>query len=464
MRMDICNLDKFIKVNNLQEVTNPVTLDNGTYPTEDGLLSYSIFGLAGSYDRKTIFAYIDLKKRFLHPLMYIMLRQMDHKISKVVNGTGYFTIVNGELVEDNEKGNTGLSWLYENFDELKFRRSGKSRRDNKVNIVETLDKNEIFVNKWLVIPAFYRDVNLSKKTNGKISLDELNTIYVKLLGLTQSMNNEFDFMGLLTESKIQSLLEEIFEFLTHYVEKKDGLIKSNLLGKTVDYSTRGVISAGRFKTNTASNQLVKFSYTGIPLSHLCNLFYPFFVYQIQKWAEDVFLNVRTLPVIEAKSGKRVECEIVNGMDSFTPDKIKKMLSLYIKSPSNRLDTIKVHVRKDGQIKELPLNLFRDKLRRDFTILDLVFIVAHKVCEDKHVYITRYPVNNFQSIYPSRITIMSTYETQELEIDNKYFENYPVINKSEGLPKADGENINYIDTIIPHNTMLESLGADFDGWV
>ena len=57
--------------------------------------------------------------------------------------------------------------------------------------------------------------------------------------------------------------------------------------------------------------------------------------------------------------------------------------------------------------------------------------------------------------------MTTYKTQSITIGNRYYDEYPVITKEEESPVID-ENINYIDTVIPHNTMLESLGADFDG--
>lgn len=460
MRMDICDLNKFIRVNNLQEVTNPITLDVGYYPTENGLLSYSIFGLSGSYDRKTIFAYIDLKKKFLHPLIYIMIRQMDHNFTKVVNSTEYFRIENGKLVKDPENGNTGLEWLYKHFDELEFRKTGKSRRDNKVDILSTLSKNELFVDKWLVIPAFYRDINLAKKSSGKPKLDDINKLYSRLLNLCQSSSSEFDVMGNITTANIQNTLEEIFEYLTGYVKRKEGLIKTNLLGKTVDYSTRGVISASRINTNRANQVQVKFGYVGLPLSHICNLFYPYFCYEIEKWAEDVFLNVNEIYNIHSQSYYK----IVDGMENFSQDKIKKMLSLYIKSPANRLDPIMVKVRdpKTNKISETPLALYKDKLHRNFTILDLLFIVAHKVVADKHVYITRYPVENFQSIYPARITIMTTYETQEMDLPIKHFDDYPVIPDGEKAPVTANSHTNFIDTILLHNSSLTSLGADYDG--
>jgi len=454
LKIDICNLEKFIKVNNLQEVTNPIRFDQGWYPTDDGLLSYRIFGQVGSYDRRTLFGYIDLKGHFLHPLLYQRLTKMNRNFVRVIDGSGYFSInEKGELVADNVNGNTGINWLYDNFKKLKFKKSGSGERDRTIDLLNKLDIDEIFVKYWLVIPASYRDSNIQKLDHGKVSEDEINKMYANLISLASS-NSDFDFMGHITESRLQKQLVEIYEYLTSYIKGKSGLLKNSLLGKTVDYSTRGVISAGRVNSNKPADQLVKFTYTGIPLSHLCNLFYPFFQYEIDNFARETFASVREL---KAANGKYYT--LVNPMSKFTTEKIKGMLNLYIKSPDNRLDPILVPVKMDdGSVKDTPLNLFQDELKRQFTLLDLIYIVATRVCKDKHVYVTRFPIENYQSIYPSRIKIMTTYKTQQIEIANKYYDEYPVITRSEDSPVID-ENINYIDTIIPHNTMLEALGAD-----
>lgn len=226
----------------------------------------------------------------------------------------------------------------------------------------------------------------------------------------------------------------------------------------MDYSTRSVISAGRINSNRASDQIVKFGYTGIPLSHLCNLFYPFFQYEIRNWAETVFSTVK-----ELKDSKGNYRKIINPMENFTPDKITRMLNKFIKSPENRLDRIEIKIEgEDGKPRVVGLNLFTDELKRPFYLLDLIYMVAMNVCKDKHVYVTRYPVNNFQSIYPSRIKVMTTYTTIPLQINNQFFEDYPEITKEEGQPEIDAGKVEYIDTTIPHNTCLEKLDADFDG--
>jgi len=229
--------------------------------------------------------------------------------------------------------------------------------------------------------------------------------------------------------------------------------------KTVDYATRSVISAVRINSNKPSEQLVKFGYTGIPLSHLCNLFYPFFVYEIKSWAEELFTTVTKFKYLNTKTGKEELVELYHPMDSFTPEKIKKMLSLYIKSPENRTDLIYIQgiSNKTGKPFDISLDVFQNELRRPFTLLDLIYIVANRVCEDKHVYVTRYPVNNYQNIYPSRIKIISTYQTCKMELANKYFDNYPYILYDR--PNTKFNRVQYIDTVLPHHSYLKALGGE-----
>jgi DNA-directed RNA polymerase beta' subunit len=244
MKLDIVDINRFIRVNNVQEVTNPNTFEQGYYPTEDGVLSYKIFGLSGSYDRRTLFGYIDLKKHFLHPLIYKNLKTLNRKIADLVSGNRYFSITSdGQLVEDSENGNTGLDWLYNNWEKIKWKKTNSYVHDANVTLLTTLKKNEIFVNSWLVIPASMRDVDMSKAKSGKVSQDKLNDFYNSLLLLCQSVNDDFDFMGYLTENKIQLKLVDIFEYLISYVgggkvnalgvnrAGKNQLIQNDLLGK-----------------------------------------------------------------------------------------------------------------------------------------------------------------------------------------------------------------------------------------
>ena len=127
MFTDLFNIGDFIKLNELEEVSNPVFLTVERTPTKDGILSYEIFGLPGTRERSEVFAYIDLGVNVLHPLLYKQLTQMDRKIKHIIESTKFFFIdkagrlikVEKEAPEGVEVG-TGLEWFYKNFDKIKF--------------------------------------------------------------------------------------------------------------------------------------------------------------------------------------------------------------------------------------------------------------------------------------------------------------------------------------------------------
>ena len=60
MKIEIFNIDEFIKINNLFEITDPIYINKDKTPTENGLFSYKL-GFPGTKDRKMSLGYIDLK-------------------------------------------------------------------------------------------------------------------------------------------------------------------------------------------------------------------------------------------------------------------------------------------------------------------------------------------------------------------------------------------------------------------
>lgn len=69
-----------------------------------------------------------------------------------------------------------------------------------------------------------------------------------------------------------------------------------------------------------------------------------------------------------------------------------MLSLFIKSTKSRFNPLIVH---DEQGTEYKVKLFSKDLGRDFTVTDLLYIATEDICKDKHVYVTRYPIEQYR---------------------------------------------------------------------
>ena len=122
-QMQPLNVDKFIKANGIQEVTDPVFFIKDGIPTAKGLLSNEIFGITKE-ERANTFAYIDLHGWFLNPLAYKIWFRMDGKIKEIVHGTKKFSIDDhGHFVED-ENGSNGVKFLKDNMDKIHISPTG----------------------------------------------------------------------------------------------------------------------------------------------------------------------------------------------------------------------------------------------------------------------------------------------------------------------------------------------------
>lgn len=451
VKIDILDVDEFIKSRGLKEVTNPIFFNIGNIPTDDGLFSYEIFGPLGSKQRQKEFAFIYLNGRFLHPVMYKMLTQMDRRIISIINGSKFFKIDDlGNLVEDSENGETGLTFLYNNFEKIKFKETDAVSRGEKIKLLKKLNKNQIFIDKIVVIPAFLRDFN-PNKSNGSGEVDEINDMYTKIIRIASGLNDNSSFSFITNNSRaaLQTEIVNIYDNLTGMIAKKEGLIHKALLGKSVDYATRSVISTQMVAKQTYKDMTVPFGSTGVPLGQVCVLFYPFFNHWISNFIEE---NEEEIANVLDEEGNKVY--IPNVKEQFSEDKIKKLLNTYWRNPEKRFETIRI---KDKNGKEYPLEFMKEDLHRTFTLIDLLYIAAYDIVSDKHVYVTRYPVTNSQRIYPSRITIMTTTETTEMQFEDKFLKNYPKV-----ISDYPCEETLFVDTTVMNNLTIGAMGADFDG--
>jgi len=454
MKINFLDYDNFIKRNNCPEIKNAIFFNFGNVPTEDGLFSYELFGPMGSDKRKEQFGYIDLKKKFLHPITYKILTSINRKLIQCVNGTKYFSINSkGEIVEDPEKGQTGIQFLYDNWEKIKWKSSESFTRDDKVTILTKEKKDILFIDKFLVIPPFIRDFQPTENNEKIDKVEAINDMYAKIIRATSSGDDfGFNFLSYTNDATVQDLLVEVYNFCTSQLAKKTGMIHQSLLGKSVDYATRSVISCPMVYSDDWRHIQIPFGYTGVPLSQVVVLFFPFFVYEIQTWFE------RSIYMIEDTIRER-NYNIKNFMERFDEEHIKKMMNNYIKNHESRFDPF---ILKTDDGKDFQLGFYYEDLKRPFTVTDLLYIVSQDVVRDKHVYVTRYPIVSFQNIYPSRIKVLTTQKTVKQRLGNDYFEEYPLILPEYPLKRPTGERNIFIDTVRINNNYLEGISGDFDG--
>lgn len=471
MKVNIFDVDKFIEVNNLQEVSDPVLLERDNSPTSNGLFSYEIFGRPGSPTRKTTFAYVDLKGRYLHPLAYKTLKRIDRKFDDCICSVKSFRIdERGQLVED-ENGESGVQFLYKNWNKLKFVTNDSRERTQRIRMIQGLKKEEIFMSKQLVIPPFYRDINLLGAGSGKIGHDPINDMYAKLMRLvqTQSTTTEevsgFDFLGNMTRLNIQNLILEIYDYFIGYIKGKDGIFRSSVMGKSIDYGARLVLSSAVYNCQRYDDMKVSFEYTGVPLAQVLSIFFPFVIKYTQDWFQKNFGNLKVYQKRDKKTGEMTQVTLKDPIAKYNHEKLTKYIKRFIKTPAERFAKITIDT-EDGE--ELPISFKYDVLNddgsvketivRNMTWTDLMFQIAIEVVKDKHVYITRYPLEDYMAIYPSRVQVLSTFETQKVRTNSmsEDYKFYPVIDLSL---EQDRVSSLFIDSLQVFNGMLKAIG----GW-
>lgn len=472
MKIELYPVEELIKRNNIPEVTNPIIFDMGTKPTDDGLLSRQIFGNS-SYERKNTFGYINLNGHFLSPYIYKLIKRLDRNIDHIIFGTKYYVIKNNYFVEDEENGDTGLEWLYKNWDQIKFKRNDSSIRNERIDILSYYDKDTIFQRFAIVSPPFYRDVNSSDAGSGKVRPHEMTKLYSNLLSYAKSLKNttEFDFKLNNTRGLMQNLLVEIYNKYKILLEKKNGLIRKNLLGKSVTYGARSVITAPIFNANRPEDCEIDFDHAGIPLAQACAMQTPFIVAWVKRFFETELEKMGSKYPVKTKEGKIVFYKLKKPETYFNDQFIKKQLKRFVRSSADRFEKVELPL-EEGQTDKKVYLTFAGRyyeegkpeteseiFKRPATWTDIFYQAAYEVSQGHIAWITRYPIMDIFGTFPNKITVLSTKETKPIYIGSTLYKNYPVIDLS--LSKHDVDMV-FRDTVTMSNLFLLGLNGDYDG--
>jgi hypothetical protein len=487
MNFELLDIDKFVKVNELKEITNPIFFTRDNAPTPDGLLSNEIFGITKA-DRGSTFAYIDLGGTFIHPLYYKIWATTDRKVKDVVHGVEEYALdKQGHIVVD-PNGKHGIDWLKRNIKDINWSKNDSLKRNRNIDFLRS-QKDRAFITKIPVIPAYYRDVNTAG--NGRTGVGEINQLYNQIMICAKSIRESEDYGLTLSDStkgRMQELLLSLYNWFgagttiggsttSAIIPSKMGVIRRANLSKTSDYASRLVISAPNLNVENFEDLESTVDYSALPLASACTNFFPFIMFAVRRFFENEFGGRSTYEVI--KDGKTVTYRLGNWQTEFSDDNIKKNIERFMKGFSNRLIPIKVPVidtkgkekyvnmRFTGYIidREVDLNEVKPPIcERDLTWCDILFLCATEVTRDKKVLITRFPVDSYYNQFPSNVVISSTKETEPMFLPNtkftqKVYKRFPKIRQED-----IGSNTSnmFVDTFHMSNVHLGSIGGDYDG--
>ena len=445
MKIELADIDAIIEKNKLPEVSNPVYINADKTPTDDGIFSYTIYGRPGSKRRKLQFAYIDLGKHFMHPLAYKEFSRICSQASAILTGTKRFTVsARGELIED-EKGGTGIEWLYTNWDKLKFDDRNNRSRSNRIELLKIYKRNQIFCTKWITIPAFYYDINFTKELS-RISIDEIGDMYVGLISKCQSLRGEGGFFTTYAlEAKIQEQLVAIMDYFIGKIAKKNGLIHSTMLGKNIDYTTRAVISAEHMGDADHYDEVpVLFEEVGVPLHQMAALALPFVSYEFKALLrglnEDAFL-------VEESHGKFTQVNF----ESMSTDFAETFVANFARTREFRVEPFFVKKSDGKPLDFTSYHAFESlgTLKREMNNTDILYYLTKLAIQGKHIIVTRYPIEDYSNISCHRPVILTT-EAVTTVGDDRFYPDFSVT------------PVKWNETVQLHPAVLKAMGADFDG--
>lgn len=281
MKLELINNDNLSE--KLSEVSSEKEYENGKL-SKKGIFSRQIFGPTRSYFcecnkgkyrgknyeyskcrecgvdittekvRRERFAKIKLPFPILNPIIYYILIYYKPGNKIVIENMLYYRrkyiMDNSKLVPINEDDDYNENDLYIGLGGvLKYIDYLIENEDNdKIEFIKE-NKDKIVISNVLVLPPTFRP--MSKSSNGRIILDEINLIYNRLIGSVKRSNDyvlDSEFMYISSSvfesnfRNIQSLVINLYEFIINKLSKKSGLIRQNILGKRVDFSARCVIA------------------------------------------------------------------------------------------------------------------------------------------------------------------------------------------------------------------------------
>ena len=481
LKLDLLDVDYFIKQNDCKEVSDPRAFARDDIPSDKGLLSNSIFGITQE-ERAGTFAYIDLHGTFLDPSCYKAWFKIDKNIRSIVHGIGTWRVNDrGEIVED-PKGKTGIKFLIDNINKIKFKSTDSLKRDIRVKYLER-NKDKLFITKYLVIPAFYRDKNTGGRRSRVVGLGGINKLYTDLMVSAQALTATQDFMFDATDAmngRVQEIILNIYDWfcgntnaninesdLGTGISGKRGILRRAAMSKTSNFSSRLVLTAAELKVETPKDFKVNFDKSALPLASAITEFRDFVMFHVKRFFDNEFMGTEYYPVINNK-GELKQFTPKDPEIQFSDERIKEEMERFLHGYNNRFIPVEIALEETKDIYYMQFkgrytegeNTSPESIyHRPLTWCDVFFIACSEAVKDKHIMITRFPIDSYLNQIYTRIELSSTKETEPMYFDNKFYRYYPKIRTEDLFTDTSNK---FVDTMNLSNLYAPGLGADFDG--
>lgn len=275
----LLDINKFIEQEELKHITTSNLMIGDKFDT-NGLFSNIIFGLVGSSKWRTNHAFIDLKCKVLHPLLYEIADRRCSTLVKFFNGE--LSILDNKIIIGNS-GDWGIQYFVDNVEQVVKLILNKGQiTDSGATLMRYIVKNKklAFIDKIIVLPPQFRPMHIE---NNRIELHPINDKYVNIINETQILSTSDKESKSYKELlfRIQLQVFEAYQILRDMIKGKMGIQRKSLLGKSMDFSARAVI---------VGDPTIPPDKVGVPFRMALSIFKPFIIYKsttkyAPKWVE-----------------------------------------------------------------------------------------------------------------------------------------------------------------------------------
>jgi len=476
--IDLIALYRQEDVAKLQPVTSLAIFDQTkTNFDPNGLFSTTIFGKVGTQYRSRIFSYIDMKVNVLHPLVFKSIIELKSLYQEIMAGTAFAVFdkkTKDFIKSDPIEGLTGYKFFLDHLEELKFEENNSVTRSFKIKLVyDAIKEKKHLMRYCLVLPAGLRDYVIGD--DGKPQEDDINKLCRKVLNNANLIfgNYESNIEALdNVRYSLQMNLLEIYEYLKTLLEGKNKLILGKWATRKTFNSTRNVATSNIEKAQSINDPTrLKYNETFVGLHQFLRNIAPLSFYLIKnKYLSRVFeegSNVAHLT--NAKTYKKEDVSIdliqkeynmwtsIDGLDKV----IEIYSNLYIRHDpvylNNGEHCIGLIYQDDEKfmflqdIDELPEGLDKKNVS-PITLTELLYMSVYEKDGEIPAFITRYPVANFGSIYPTFLRLKTTTKSKILKEygTDKIAYSFPIRGQT------------FFNTTSVHPSHNARLALDFDG--
>lgn len=480
MKLKVLNIDTISKTL-IREITSQGIFDKtGIIFDPEGLYSSTIFGEVGSKARDTTFAFIDLKLPIIHPAIFNALKDLKGLYGRIVSGSQlaiWDDSINDfkvpKTMEEKGQAQTGYDFFFRHWKEIEHKQTKSPQRKVKIDFIRKY-MNDGNIRRWIVMPAGLRDMEIVESTRQRKD-NEINDLYRKILSASSNIVAVKSGVEVYDVPRytIQRTINEIYELIMKILSGKGGWLQKKFSSRNTINGTRNVVTAMNTATHFLdSNINPTLKDTQMPFIQCLRGAFPFTMRGLRTGVlSEVFNNSNEVFLVDPKTLKLELVEISNDtLDKYTTREGLTKLITKFNHRSVRNKPIKVEnyylalVYEDQDsfkiirsIDDLPEG--KDpKNVTPLTLADLLFISTIDVYEQLCGTMTRYPVTEDGSIFPTFYKVRSTIASKpKYRLDDNWEKEKMVSNFHKRAPNAI-----WLDSLQPHLSRLDGAGCDFDG--